>query len=97
MGEEAGPPGPRGFLIEASSNIVVKAGSVRVCLLPSSPSRQGDCLLLYAKGRQFTGVPRCANYVWRYGAQCCRVDGRPGKSFFWQIVVACPVSVQGWL
>jgi hypothetical protein len=28
-GEEAGPLGPRGFLIEASVNIVVKAESVR--------------------------------------------------------------------
>jgi hypothetical protein len=27
-GEEAGPPSPRGFLIEASANIVVKAESV---------------------------------------------------------------------
>jgi hypothetical protein len=45
-------------------------------------------------------VPHCSNYVQRYGAQCCRVDGLPGESCFWQSVMACFVSVQerlrGW-
>jgi hypothetical protein len=45
-------------------------------------------------------VPHYSNDVWRYGAQCCRVDGCPGDLCFWWSVVACSVSVQeqfrGW-
>jgi hypothetical protein len=35
-GEEVGPPGPRGFLIEVSANIVVKAGNYASEFYPSS-------------------------------------------------------------
>jgi hypothetical protein len=46
-------------------------------------------------------VPHCFIYMWRHGVQCHGVDGRPGESFFWRDVMACPVSVQerlrGWL
>jgi hypothetical protein len=30
-------------------------------------------------------VPHSSNYVWRYGVQCHRVDGRPGESCFWRV------------
>jgi hypothetical protein len=40
-GEEAGPPGPSGFLIEASANIVVKEESVWVSAICRPPYGQG--------------------------------------------------------
>jgi hypothetical protein len=45
-GEEAEPSGPRGFLIEASANIVVKAESVRVNVVRRPPTARGLPLLL---------------------------------------------------
>jgi hypothetical protein len=45
-GEEAEPPGPRGFLIEASANIVVKAESVQVSALRRPLAARGLPLLL---------------------------------------------------
>jgi hypothetical protein len=45
-GEEVGPPGPRGFLIEASANIVVKAKSMRVSAIRRPPTARGLPLLL---------------------------------------------------
>jgi hypothetical protein len=67
----------------------------------SSPLLLGDCPSFYRPRRkQFTGVPHWSSYVWRYGAQCRGVDGRPGESRFWHDVVVCPVSVKerlrGW-
>jgi hypothetical protein len=44
--EEAGPPGPRGFLIEASANIVVKAESMRVSVIRRPLAARGPPLLL---------------------------------------------------
>jgi hypothetical protein len=44
--EEAGPPGPRGFLIEASANIVVKAESMRVSAIRRPLAARGPPLLL---------------------------------------------------
>jgi hypothetical protein len=45
-------------------------------------------------------VPHCIIYVWRHGAQCRGVDGRPSESCFWRDIMACPVSIQeqlrGW-
>jgi hypothetical protein len=42
-------------LIEASANIVVKAESVRVCVVRCSPLRLGDCPSFYRPRRkQFT-------------------------------------------
>jgi hypothetical protein len=89
-------------LIEASANIAVKAESVRVralCCRP--PCGQATAPSFYRPRRkQFIGVPHCSGYVWRYGAQCSGVDGRPGESGFRRSVVACPVPVQerlrGW-
>jgi hypothetical protein len=65
------------------------------------PLRLGDCPSFYRqRRRQFTGVPHCFMYVWRYDVQCRGVDGRPGESRFWRDVMACPVPVQerhrGW-
>jgi hypothetical protein len=39
-------------------------------------------------------MPHSFSYVWRYGVQRRRVDGRPGESCFWQSVMACLVSIQ---
>jgi hypothetical protein len=33
-------------------------------------------------------VPHSFSYVWRYGAQCRGVDGRPGESCYWPSVMA---------
>jgi hypothetical protein len=71
------------------------------CVLPVFPLRLGDYPSFYRpRRRQFTGVPHCSSYVWRYGAQCRGVDGRPVESRFWRDVMACPVFVQerlrGW-
>jgi hypothetical protein len=44
-GEEAGPPSPRGFLIEASVNIVVEAESVWVSAICHLPAARGLPLL----------------------------------------------------
>jgi hypothetical protein len=65
------------------------------------PPRLGDYPSFYRpRRRQFTCVPHCIIYVWRHGAQCHGVDGRPGESCFWRDVMACPVSIQerlrGW-
>jgi hypothetical protein len=45
-GEEAEPPGPRGFSIEASANIAVKAESVRMSAIRRPPAARGLPLLL---------------------------------------------------
>jgi hypothetical protein len=45
-------------------------------------------------------MPHSCNYVWRYGVQCHRGEGRPGESCFWQSVTSSLVSVlerlRGW-
>jgi hypothetical protein len=45
-------------------------------------------------------VSHCFIYVWRHGAQCRGVDGRPGESCFCWDVMASPVLIQerlrGW-
>jgi hypothetical protein len=46
VGEDARLPGPRGFLIEESANIVVKAESVRVSAIRRPPAARGLPLLL---------------------------------------------------
>jgi hypothetical protein len=74
----------------------VRANAIRRLSL-----RPGDCPSFYrTRRRQFTSVPHCFIYVWRYGVQCRGVDDRPGESRFWWDVMACPVSVQerlrGW-
>jgi hypothetical protein len=72
-------------LIEASANIVMKTESVWR-ILSLVPLHPGDCPSFYRpRRRQFTGVPHCSSYVWRYGAQYNRVDGRPGESGFRQV------------
>jgi hypothetical protein len=48
-GEEAGPLGPRGFLIEASVNIVVKAESVRASAIRPLFCGQGTAPPFIAK------------------------------------------------
>jgi hypothetical protein len=45
-GEEVGPPGPRGLLIEASANIVVKAESMRVSAICRPLAARGLPLFL---------------------------------------------------
>jgi hypothetical protein len=40
-------------------------------------------------------VPHSSSYVWRYGVQCHRVDGRLGESCFCQSVVASLVPSKG--
>jgi hypothetical protein len=61
----------------------------------------GYCPSFYRpRRRQFTSVPHCFIYVWRYDLQRRGVDGRPGESRFRRDVMVCPVSVQerlrGW-
>jgi hypothetical protein len=65
------------------------------------PLRPGDCPSFYRpRRRQFTSVPHCSSYVWRYGAQYNGVDDRPGESGFRRSIMSCPVSAQerlrGW-
>jgi hypothetical protein len=85
-------------LFEASANVVVKIGSVRVSALYRPPLRLGEYPSFYRpRRRQFTIVPHCFIYMWRYGLQCRGVDRRPGDSCFWRDVMAHPVSVQEWL
>jgi hypothetical protein len=79
----------------------VKAESVRANAIRRLSLRPGDYPSFYrTRRRQFTSVPHCFIYVWRYGVQCRGVDDRPGESRFWWDVMACPVSVQerlrGW-
>jgi hypothetical protein len=45
-GEEAEPLGPRGFSIEASANIAVKAESMRMSVIRRPPTARGLPLIL---------------------------------------------------
>jgi hypothetical protein len=100
VGEEAGPLGPRGPLIEASANIAVKAEIVCVSAIRRPPAARGLPLFYRPRRRQFTSVPHCFIYVWRYGVQRRGVDGWPSEARFWRDIMARPVSIQerlrGW-
>jgi hypothetical protein len=79
VGEEEEPPSPRG-LIEAKCQYRGEGGKPLLSVAPPPHPRaaRGPPLVLEAKGRQFTSMSHCSNYV------CPGVDGRRGESCFSQ-------------
>jgi hypothetical protein len=58
------------------------------------PCGWGIAFLLQAKEGAIYRRAALFLYVWRYGEQCRRVDGRPGESCSSRGVVVCPVLEQ---
>jgi hypothetical protein len=90
-------------LIEATANIVVKAGSVRVIAIRRRRLPCGWGIALPFIGQGERAIYRCAalfSYVWRCGEQCHGVDDCPVESCSSRGAVARFVLVQerlrGW-